>query len=486
MIVKVTGTGTSFKGAAAYYLHDKDADTSERVAWTHTDNLATDDPHLGWKMMAYTAKHQAELKHAAGVKATGRKLQKPVLTMAVSWHEDQVPDQAHMLEAAQEAVATIGLDQHEAIYISHRDEKHSHVHILINRVNPTDGKAAKLSFSKRRLQAWALEYEKKHGHIWCPQRLENAEARKRNAKKKPAEREAVGYGDSVVRRAWEQSDCGKSFVSALEAEGYHLARGQRGRLVVVDKYGKDSNPTRELPGVRAKQFRARLKDVDLDNLPEASSVKKHITRHRKAQYAQEVQGSRKFDKWASLSRQETNKRQQSARKRLVSKQRNEMKAKRAEMVKHYKLRSQHAAIVKLRETVGRPSTWKRVTGKAKQEREKLQAMILNFRSAVDRAKEEVGALRVRHEAASADLEASHQAERDRLQELIAERKPDYYRPRNAPDRKSKPKAKESELGREASRKKKREADQKRRPGRGDFRGRERGRGRGYDDPRNEP
>ena len=471
MIVKVTGTGTSFKGAAAYYLHDKDADTAERVAWTHTDNLATDDPHQAWKIMAYTAKHQAELKRAAGVKATGRKLQQPVLTMAVSWHEDEVPDQAHMLETAQEAVATLGLDHHEAVYVSHRDEKHAHVHIMLNRVDPTNGKAATLSFSKRRLQAWALEYEQKHGHIRCPQRLENAEARKRNAKKRPDEREVIGYGDNVIRDAWARSDSGKAFVAALATEGYHLARGQRGRLVVVDKYGKATNPTRELPGVRVKQLRERLSDVDLDQLPDAAAVKKHITRHRKAQYAKEVQASRKFDKWASLSREETAKRQNAARKRLASSQRTEMKRKRAEMVRQYKLRSQHAAIVKLRETVGRPSTWKRVTGKAKQERQQLQAMILNFRSALGRAKEEVGALRVRHEEAAADLEAVHQAERDRLHDLIAERKPDYYR---KPEGKKRPAT--PELGREAGRRKARDERNQRRPDRGRGRGRERGHG----------
>jgi hypothetical protein len=50
MVPAITEGGRSFKGAALYYLHDKrkpgEAErlTSERVAWTHTLNLATDDP----------------------------------------------------------------------------------------------------------------------------------------------------------------------------------------------------------------------------------------------------------------------------------------------------------------------------------------------------------------------------------------------------------------------------------------------------------
>ena len=33
MTPAVHGTGHSFKGAAAYFLHDKDGDSAERVAW---------------------------------------------------------------------------------------------------------------------------------------------------------------------------------------------------------------------------------------------------------------------------------------------------------------------------------------------------------------------------------------------------------------------------------------------------------------------
>ena len=36
MIAKLAARGTSFKGAGNYYLHDKDAQTSERVVWIET------------------------------------------------------------------------------------------------------------------------------------------------------------------------------------------------------------------------------------------------------------------------------------------------------------------------------------------------------------------------------------------------------------------------------------------------------------------
>jgi len=177
MVPAITEGGRSFKGAARYYLHDKEAHTAARVAWTETLNLPTDDPDRAWRMMAHTALAQAELKAAAGVKATGRKLDKPVLAYSLAWHPDERPDQAHMIEAARETLTVLGLDEHQALLVCHTDEPHAHVHILVNRVNPQTGKAATLSNSKRKLSDWALRYEKERGAILCPQREENAQKR---------------------------------------------------------------------------------------------------------------------------------------------------------------------------------------------------------------------------------------------------------------------------------------------------------------------
>ena len=73
MIAQIAKRGTSFKGAGLYYLHDKKADTSERVAWTETRNLMTDNPAMGLRVMAATAMDKDRLKADAGIKATGRK-----------------------------------------------------------------------------------------------------------------------------------------------------------------------------------------------------------------------------------------------------------------------------------------------------------------------------------------------------------------------------------------------------------------------------
>ena len=104
MVPAITAGGRSFRGAALYYLHDKRREgeaerfTSGRVAWVETVNLPTGDPERAWRIMAHTALAQAELKAAAGTKATGRKLAKPVYAYSLAWHPEERPTKADMLD----------------------------------------------------------------------------------------------------------------------------------------------------------------------------------------------------------------------------------------------------------------------------------------------------------------------------------------------------------------------------------------------------
>jgi Relaxase/Mobilisation nuclease domain len=185
MTPAITEGGRSFKGAALYYLHDKrqpgEAErlTSDRVGWTQTLNLATDNPETAWKVMAHTAKMQAELKAAAGVKKTGRKLTKPVFDYSLSWHPEERPTKDDQLAAARETLKALGFEGHQAVIVSHTDEPHPHVHIFVNRVHPETGIAEPLSNSKLKLSEWAEAYQKERGQTYCPQRVINNARRKR-------------------------------------------------------------------------------------------------------------------------------------------------------------------------------------------------------------------------------------------------------------------------------------------------------------------
>ena len=73
MTPRVGQKGRSFKGAGLYFLRDKQASTNERVAWTHTHNIPTENSELAMGYMAYTALNKDRIKYEAGGSKVGRK-----------------------------------------------------------------------------------------------------------------------------------------------------------------------------------------------------------------------------------------------------------------------------------------------------------------------------------------------------------------------------------------------------------------------------
>lgn len=169
-------TGTSFKGAGLYYLHDKKLDgererlTTGRVAWTHAVNTLEDDPEAVLSEMRKTAFDQPLLKQISGNRVDGRPTERTVITVALSWAPGEAPTKEEMIEAGNSFLKHMRWHEHQALFVSHDDTKHTHLHLIINRVHPETGMTIDDTWSKRRSQLWALEYERERGHIYCEAR----------------------------------------------------------------------------------------------------------------------------------------------------------------------------------------------------------------------------------------------------------------------------------------------------------------------------
>lgn len=209
-----TGLGASFKGLGLYLLHDKRPEhdgmfggdipaheqTAHRVGFTETRNLATDNGDRAWKLMIATASRADELKAAAGIKATGRKLEKPVLHYSLNWHPDERPSKEQMTAAVEASLKALGLEEHEALIVQHTEMDHSHVHIMVNRVHPETGIAAKLSNSRLALDKWADQYERDQGNIVSPNRKEKYDKRARG-ENAPAKRQWLPHDEWMQKKA---------------------------------------------------------------------------------------------------------------------------------------------------------------------------------------------------------------------------------------------------------------------------------------------
>ena len=73
-----------------------------------------------------------------------------------------------------------------------------------------------------------------------------------------------------ITALWQRTDTGASFQAALEESGWTLARGDRRDFVVIDPKGGVHSLARRIEGAKAKDVRARMADIDIENTCRAS------------------------------------------------------------------------------------------------------------------------------------------------------------------------------------------------------------------------
>lgn len=127
-MINVQGTRKHFRWLAAYLVHGVTGTEQERVAWTAARNLPTDDPELAATFMRATA-------------ALSQRVEQPAYHLVVSFAPEDPVDRAMAERVADRVLERLGLGEHQAIIVAHRDRPHFHVHILVNRVHPETGRA---------------------------------------------------------------------------------------------------------------------------------------------------------------------------------------------------------------------------------------------------------------------------------------------------------------------------------------------------------
>ena len=280
MVVKLArygGKGRSFYHAWRYYCHDKKAQTTERVAAVSMVNLNATSSYGAMQEMTRTFQQAGQLKRKAGISPRGRKGKKPVLHWSLSWPPDEKVTHAQMIAAAKASIEAMGYKGHQALLVIHNDEPHPHIHIIVNRVHPVLGVMVDPAFGQYKLSRWAEAYERQQGKIRCRRRVVNNRKRDHG--------QVAKYCIPAIAKAWENSTNGKGFAVALKRSGYILARGDSRPFVVVDPYGDVHNPTRQIEGARVADIRAKLADLDPDNLPDVEDAKAQAAQWRQRQQA---------------------------------------------------------------------------------------------------------------------------------------------------------------------------------------------------------
>lgn len=237
-------TGTSFGGLSGYLMREesqaRDAgglqdyllDDAGRVGWTEVRNLPTQDPELAARMMSATAEQNV-------------RVQKPVYHLSLSLSPDEHLTRQQWGQVVDRVLGEMGLKEHQALIVAHRDAAHPHVHVMINRVHPDHHKAWSTSHDYHRIERVLRHLERDMklrevpGHHY---RLEGQERPGREGKPTAGERQQQ---ERTGQDAWADQVRFRTYNDFKEAENWgdlerrlagHRLRLQRrgGGLVVTD------------------------------------------------------------------------------------------------------------------------------------------------------------------------------------------------------------------------------------------------------------
>ncbi len=201
--------------------------------------------------------------------ASGNHLvQSPVLHVSISWAQDDDPTRKEMQEVADGLLATLGMKEHQAIYVAHCDEACAHLHVMANRVHPSTRAAANLHLSWCRTEKYLRHAERRMGFREVPGQLYRLEGQRRpdrsQSLSKGAYKGIVRDGavpfQMLVRRAagddFERAKSWDDLTRRLRGRGLGLEARKKG-LVVTDgqEYAKSSSV---MPGVSARKLADRF------------------------------------------------------------------------------------------------------------------------------------------------------------------------------------------------------------------------------------
>ena len=225
-MIASSSTGSSFTGLAGYLLGDE-----SRVGWVEGVNLyeRTDGERT---LRDAAGRIAAEMRDQA---AESARVKAPVYHVALAFDPDDRPTEDELREAARRTLRDLGLQDHQALVVRHTDQRHAHVHLMVNRVGP-DGRAWSTSHERRRLRASVEAQERELGVRWTGRNA--AVIRTDTPQNDPTRAPGRGFAADVRRQAlgdFEKATGWGDLAARLEAKGLRVEQRGRGGVVTDGK-----------------------------------------------------------------------------------------------------------------------------------------------------------------------------------------------------------------------------------------------------------
>jgi hypothetical protein len=150
MIAEAT-TGDSFMGLVRYLMYGPaDQLDPDRVDWVESRNLPTSYPEAVARFMRATARDSPRTR-------------KPLYHISISFDLTDRVDRATMRRVADRLLRDLGLHEHQALIVAHKDRAHAHLHIVVNRVHPERCTAWSNSWDYPRIERSLRKLEESEG-----------------------------------------------------------------------------------------------------------------------------------------------------------------------------------------------------------------------------------------------------------------------------------------------------------------------------------
>jgi hypothetical protein len=177
--------------------------------------------------------------------------------------------------AADALERNLGLTGHARFVVEHEKDGRVHRHIVWSRIDPDTMKAVSDSFTARDHERTSRELEEAFGLepvesvLTRDREKERPERRAKNWETFRGHRSGLDPEEikAEITALWNAADSGSAFAAALADHGYVLCKGDRRDFCIVDPAGNEHSLARRIEGVRAAAVRARMADIDRDELP---------------------------------------------------------------------------------------------------------------------------------------------------------------------------------------------------------------------------
>ena len=186
----------------------------------------------------------------------------------------------------------LGFQSQPRAVVLHEKYGRQHIHVVWQRTDVETMTLRSDSQNYRRHEEASLALEQEFGHEHVP-----GKHAKRDREKQPdlpksefthAEwQQTVRTGldprdrKDIITGLYENCENGNAFRSALEAESYVLAQGDRRDYVIVDRDGEIHSLGRQIKGIKAKDLREFMEDIDRDKLPTAEEARARQTQQQR-------------------------------------------------------------------------------------------------------------------------------------------------------------------------------------------------------------